>query len=315
MPDRDYYEILGVARNSSEDEIKRAYRKMARKYHPDVNPGDKSAERKFKEIQEAYEVIGDPDKRKKYDQFGQAAFGPGGPGGGQTWTYRWSGQPGQGSPFEGFDFGVDLGRIFGGDFAGGAPFGPAGRGTREAGPQDLEVEVAVPFEVAARGGEVQITVKRDRGVRQGAESIAVKIPPGVSDGSRIRLRGQGHANAAGRAGDLYILPRVTPHPLFRRQGNDILMDLAVTVTEAALGTKVDVPTLDGLVTMTVPPGTSSGQRLRIRGRGIGKPGASRGDQYVEIKIVLPPKLDAESRELLKRFGERNPYNPRETRAS
>lgn len=311
MADRDYYDVLGVKRSASHDEIKRAYRKLARKFHPDVNPGDKSAEKKFKEVQEAYDVVGDADKRKKYDQFGRAAFEPGAAGpGGKPWSYQWSSRPGQGSPFAGFDFGgFDFSQVFGEEFeaAGPGPFAAAGRRGRPAAGRDIEQEVPIPFLVAARGGEIQLRLQRS------GETITVKIPPGVDDSSRIRLKEQGEPGPTGRPGDLFILPRVEPHPLFQRQDRDIVVQMPVTVSEAGLGTKIDVPTIDGTVTMTVPAGTSTGQRLRIRGRGIAKPGGGRGDQFVEIMIVLPPKLDDESRELLKRLAERNPYNPRENR--
>jgi DnaJ-class molecular chaperone len=310
MADRDYYDILGVKRGASQDEIKRAYRKLARKFHPDVNPGDKSAEKKFKEIQEAYDVVGDADKRQRYDQFGRAAFEPGAAGpGGKSWSYQWSGRPGQGSPFAGFDLGgFDFSQIFGEniDTTGAGPFAAAGRRGRSAPVRDIEQEVPIPFLVAARGGDIQLRLQRT------GETITVKIPPGVDDRSRIRLKGQGEPGPAGRAGDLFILPRVEPDSHFKRHGDDVIVQIPLTVSEAGLGAKIDVPTLDGTVTMTVPAGTSSGQRLRIRGRGIGKPGGGRGDQFVEISIVLPPKLDDESRELLKRLAERNPYNPRES---
>jgi molecular chaperone DnaJ len=369
MAEKDFYNVLGVSRTASQDEIKRAYRKLARKYHPDMNPGDKAAERKFKEVQEAYDVIGDAEKRKKYDQFGQAAFEPGAAAGGRTWSYRWGSRPGQGSA-AGADFGgFDFSKIFGG-FEGAEPFTSA-RGQREPAGRDVEQEVEIPFLVAARGGEVQLSVERDRtcskcrgsgaepgsgfvtcpvcggsgqrqtggpigfglpcdacggegrrperpcsmchgtGMTRVRETITAKIPAGVQEGARIRLKGQGAAGPGGRAGDLYILPRIAPHPFFRREGNDIIVTMPVTVSEAGLGTKIDVPTIDGTVTMKVPAGTSSGQRLRIRGRGIGSPGGTQGDQYVEVRIVLPPQMDDESRDLLRRFGERNPQDPRE----
>ncbi len=371
MAERDYYDVLGVARNVSADEIKRAYRKLARKYHPDVNPGDKAAERKFKEVQEAYDVVGDPDRRKKYDQFGRAAFESGAAGpGGKSWSFRWGGS---GRPTGSFDFGgFDLGKMFGEQFGGGPQFETGSRRPREAAGRDIEHEVRIPFLVAALGGEVQVSVRRNRpcskcrgtraepgskfatcsacggsGQRSGGgpfdfglpcelcsgegkrpermcgqchgsgatlndETITVKISAGVDDSSRIRLREQGEVGPSGRSGDLFVLPRVDPHPLFERKDHDIIVRVPVTVTEAGLGTKIDVPTLDGTVTMTIPPGTSSGQRLRIRGRGIPKGKGPRGDQFVEVKIVLPTKLNEQSRELLRRFAELNPENPRES---
>lgn len=362
--------MLGVSRTSSQDEIKRAYRKLARKYHPDVNPGDKAAERKFKEVQEAYDIVGDAEKRKKYDQFGHAAFDPSAGGGGRSWTYRWGGRsgPGQSSAGAGSDFsGFDFSRIFGGFDTGQF----SQRGQREPSGQDIEQEVQIPFLVAAQGGEIQLSVERERpcsrcrgsgaesgskfvkcpvcggsgqrpmggslgfglpcnacggegkraehpcsacqgaGTVHAGETITTRIPPGVKEGSRIRLKGQGAAGPGGMAGDLYILPRIDPHPFFRREDNDIVVTVPVSVSEAGLGTKIDIPTIDGTVTMKVPAGTSSGQRLRIRGRGIAAGASPRGDQYVEIRIVLPQTMDDESRELLRRFGERNPQNPRE----
>jgi molecular chaperone DnaJ len=372
MADKDYYSVLGVSRTASQEEIKRAYRKLARKYHPDVNAGDKAAERKFKEIQEAYDVIGDADKRKKFDQFGAAAFDMGGGAGSRSWSHRRGGRSAAGgNPFEGADFGgFDFTKIFRG-FDTGEPFSSA-RSQRDAPGRDIEQEVEIPFLVAARGGEVQLAVDRDRacsrcrgtgaepgssyiacpscggsgqrsmggsmgfglpcdvcggagrrperpcsqcqgtGTTRTRETITAKIPAGVQEGMRIRLKGQGAAGPTGRSGDLYILPRISPHPIFRREGSDIVVHVPVTVSEAALGTKIDVPTIDGPVTMKVPAGTSSGQRLRIRGRGIAQSGGARGDQMVEVRIVLPPQMDDESRALLQRFGQRNPQNPRES---
>jgi molecular chaperone DnaJ len=371
MADKDFYGVLGVSRDASHEEIKRAYRKLARKYHPDVNAGDKAAERKFKEVQEAYDVVGDAEKRKKYDQFGSAAFDPASGAGARTWSFRRGARSSAGAnPFEGADFGgFDFSSIFRNFDAGEAA---RGRSQRESTGRDIEHELEIPFLVAARGGEVQLNLEREqpctrcrgtgaeqgsayvacaacggsgqrsmggvigfgspcdvcggegrrperpctacngRGTTRGRETITTKIPPGVQEGSRIRLKGQGAASPGGRPGDLYILPRIAPHPIFRREGDEIVVNLPVTVTEAALGTKVDVPTIDGAVTMKIPAGTSSGQRLRIRGRGIAKPDGTRGDQTVEIRIVLPAQMDAESRELLQRFGERNPQDPRES---
>ncbi len=309
MADRDFYDILGVARNASADELKKAYRKLARRFHPDMNPGDKTAEARFKELQEAYDVLGDAEKRRTYDQFGRAAFGAGAGAGAGPHTFRWGTRGGGGAPFQEFDLGgIDLGKIFGGGFPGGFQFeqevgGPGRRGRAAAG-RDVEQEIAIPFHVAAQGGELQVSVN--------GKVINVKIPAGVDDGAKIRLKGQGDPSPAGRAGDLYIITRIAPHPIFERHGKDIVMRLPITVSEAVLGAKVDVPTLEGTVTLTIPAGTSSGQRLRIRGKGIAKKGESCGDQLVETKIVLPAKLDAESTELIKQFGDRNPFNPRES---
>jgi molecular chaperone DnaJ len=373
MADRDYYEVLEVPRRASQEEIKRSYRKLARRYHPDVNPGDKSSEQKFKEIQEAYDVLGDAENRKKYDQLGKAAFATGAAGAGpRARTYTWRGRAGPAGESSGFDFGgFDFSSVFAEDFGLGG--GYPGTATRDRGlraGQDIEQEVQIPFMIAAKGGEIQLTIRRRRacpkcqgsraepgsrmvnctacggsgqrrvpgpidlglpcdvcggegrvperlcsqcggtGTIETTEKISVRIPAGVDDGSRIRLKGQGEAGPGGRAGDLYIVPRVQPHPYFQRDGRDIIVEVPLTVDEAALGTRIDVPTLDGPVTLTIPPGTSSGQRLRMRSRGIAKPGGTRGDQFVETRIVLPARLDEESRELLKRFAEQNRFDPR-----
>jgi DnaJ-class molecular chaperone len=293
MPDRDYYEILGLSRDASADDIKKAYRKLARQYHPDMNPGDRQAERQFKELQQAYDVLGDPDKRRQYDRFGRQAFQGAGSSPG-SWQYTWtSGGPG-GTPFD-----FDLNDILG-QFGMGPRGGPRTRGRREAPTgADLTTDVTIPFLVAVQGGTID--------VRQ----LRVRVPPGVESGARVRLKGQGQAAPGGAPGDLYVVVHVESHPYFRREGDHIILDLPLTVTEAALGTSLDVPTIEGNVTLKVHPGTSSGQRLRIRGRGVHKPDGSRGDQLVEVRVTLPKTIDSESRELLRRFGERNPQNPRE----
>jgi DnaJ-class molecular chaperone len=300
MP-RDYYEVLGVARTASEDEIKKAYRKLARQYHPDRNPGDKQAEAHFKEVQEAYDVLGDKSKRAQYDRGGFAAMGgAGGPGAGGG-PFRWSTSGGgPGFEFEGINP-EDLASIFGAFGGGGGdagdPFGRRGRGrsrrTSTRPPETAEAEVNIPFLTAALGGTVSLSVD--------GRQIDLKVPVGATEGKKLRLGGQGPGG-----GDLIVRLKIEPHPYFRREGNDVVLDVPLSVAEAVLGTKVDVPTLDDTkLTVKVPAGTSSGSRLRLRGKGI-----AGGDQFIEIKIVVPKAGDARSRELIEEFARLNPQNPR-----
>jgi curved DNA-binding protein len=328
MADRDYYDILGVSRDATADQVKKAYRGLARKYHPDVNPGDKAAESKFKEAQKAYDVLSDPEKRKLYDQFGTAAFegvGAAGPrSGASEWTARAAGPE-----FETFDFSHFFGPSMG---AGPGPGMAAGAGTEEAeglgagifddllgrirggrrGPRpgrSIEADLTIPFLTAVRGGETTVELDRD-GHR---ETLAVKIPPGTEPGARLRLKGRGTpAPKGGTAGDLIIRIDVQPHPYFHREGRDLSVEVPVTIPEAVLGAKIDVPTLEGPRTLTVPPGSSSGQRLRLRGQGVPAAGAHpAGDLYVVLKVAVPRSVDEASRRLIRDFGERNPMNPRE----
>jgi len=304
MP-RDYYEVLGVSKSASDEEIKKAYRKLAGKYHPDRNPGDKEAEAKFKEISAAYEVLSDHEKRQKYDTFGHA---------GEQFT---GGFPGGGFPGAGFPGGfsgsqqVDpelaeelLKNLFGGAGPGGfqdlfsSGFGPrrgsrASRRSRTTPPAEVESEVSIPFETAAQGGKVTIAVD--------GREIDVKIPAGIEDGKRLRVP----ASATGSA-DVYLRVRVGRHPYFTREGNDLLLEVPISVTEAILGTKVEVPTIEGQrLNVKIPPGTSSGSRVRLRGKGI-----AGGDQYLVIKIVATPPSDDRSRELIEEFARRNPQDVR-----
>lgn len=294
MAKRDYYEILGVGRNASEDEIKKAYRELAKKYHPDLHPGNKAMEARFKEINEAYEVLKDPKKREEYNRFGSAAFEPGFQGA-RTYTY-----PGGAVNPEnlGFDFG-GLEDIFGDIF---------GKRTRtQRGPsrgEDIEYTLEVGFEQAIKGTEVRLTLN--------GEKITVKLPAGVKDGSRMRVPGKGRTGFAGHTrGDLYIVTKVKPHPYFRREDDDIYIDCPISITEAALGAKVHIPTIDGKALLAIPPGTQSGQKLRLKDKGAPHiKYAGRGDQYAIIKIILPKELDEKSKRLLEEFQRLNPYDPR-----
>ena len=403
---KDYYGALGVKKTATTEEIRKAFRKMARKYHPDVNPGDKKAEEKFKEISEANDVLSDPKKRKIYDQVGfysdnidpataeayarggGSGYGAGGfggfPGGGAQ--YRTS-RGGQEVPidFEGFDFsdmfGGGAGRAQGPGAGGaggfkdifGSMFG-GGRGRAPAGPEpgtDLEYQVNVGFWQAIQGAVLKLNIARtdvcgnchgngfiqtndtcpqckgtgqvtqsanrmkfnttcprcggsgkDRtvcnvchgeGVVHRTDPIEVRIKPGTRDGQRIRIPGKGNAGAhGGSPGDLYIIIRAGEHPVFRREGDDIYMTVPVEAWEAALGAKIEVPTIDGRAQLKVPPGTQSGQKLRLREKGV--PSATkdghRGDQIVEIKIVVPEARDLKARELWQELAKLNPEDPR-----
>ncbi|MBC7361191.1 MAG: molecular chaperone DnaJ [Candidatus Aminicenantes bacterium] len=369
MAKKDYYEILGVPRTASLSEIKKAYRKLARKYHPDLNPGDKSAEAKFKEIQEAYSVLSDPKKRAQYDQFGFVGdFGAGAGAGTGTGQSPFTGG------FEGFDFseyGTSSFRDFFENLFGGF------REERRPGPQrgeDLNYSMTISFADAINGLQTRIKVNRlvpcpvcggsgyaslggdrvcpDCGGRgrtyvqkgfmkfsstcptclgtgrvsgqvcsncrgegrvQGSETITVRIPKGVDSGSKVRIPGKGNAGInGGPAGDLYINLEVTPHPLFRREGSNIYLKVPITVPEATLGAKIEVPTIYGeRKTIRIPPGTKSGQKFRIKGEGAPVVGRnSRGDMYVEVTIVPPSYVDQRVRELMKELEKFYEANPR-----
>ena len=396
---KDFYEILGVKKSASADDIRKAFRKLARKYHPDVNPGDKSAEEKFKALSEANDVLSDPKKRKIYDQVGfysdnidpaaaeaYARGGPTGAGGfGDVSGAR--ARSGQGVPFDfgGFDF-SDLtdqeGRnrrtggsggfrdIFSGIFGGGRGAGIADLGA-EAG-ADLEYQVNVPFWTAIRGGVMRLNITRQDvcsnchgqghieapgkcpecngtgqvtqtggrmkfnvqcprcqgtgknistcqtchggGTLGRTEPLEVRIKAGTRDGQRIRLAGKGNAGSrGGPAGDLYVIIRIEPHPVFRRDGDDIYLTVPVSASEAALGAKIEVPTIDGRALLKIPPGTQSGQKLRLREKGV--PSATRdgvrGDETVEITVTVPMPRDERTKELLRELAKLNPEDPRE----
>jgi curved DNA-binding protein len=305
MAERDLYETLGVARTASTDEIRKTYRKLARKYHPDVNPNDPKAADRFKDISFAHEVLSDEKKRKLYDEFGQqglaAGFDPD-----QARAYkRWS-ENSQRSPFsQGFSSEIDLEELLAGLYGGGAGgfggpegagggfggFGGFGGGPRR--PRrgfDAEAEVTIDFLDAVRGGKVPL--------RYDGKTVEVTIPPGAADGMRIRLAGQGGAGGEGAPrGDLYITLRVRPHPFFRREGDDIHVEVPATIPELVLGAKIQVPTPDGPATVTIPAGSNNGRKLRLRGKGALRRGGGRGDLYVTLAAVLPEAKEASTEQL------------------
>lgn len=312
MSERDYYTVLGVNRGASADEIKRAYRGLARKLHPDVNK-DADATKKFAEVQEAYDVLSDDKKRKMYDQFGHAgvksgAAGGGHPGGGPH--VRWSTGSGSNIDFDVEDIGSMFDAIFGGAGGmgggrGGSPFG-GGRGKKakaraHAEPEPVRADLSISFMTACKGGTESFRVSEgDR-----SRTIEVKIPAGVSSGQQLRVRG-----GAGEA-DLILTVLVGEHPVFKRGprdgvggANDIFLELPLTIAEATLGASVTVPTLEGSVELTIPPGTPSGRPLRLRGRGVHAASGDQGDIYAITKIVPPKDLSSDEREVIESIGKR-----------
>ncbi len=325
---KDYYKILGVSRNATQDEINKAFRKLAKKYHPDFNPNNKEAEEKFKEINEAYEVLKDPEKRKRYDMLGAnwehgQNFDP--PPGFENIKFHFR-TGGGGGGFEGFSDFFDL--IFGDLFGDSSsttfkgrnrscryssdPFGNSHTfygsdmcgdlGSQSA---DSEAEIELTLEDAYKGGKKTITLSDGTS----SKVLTVNIPPGVSEGSKIRLAGQGRMGPDGKKGDLYLKVKLLPHHLFKLEGNNVILDLPLTPWEAALGCSVTIPTLDGRVELKIPPGTSSGQKLRLRGKGMGR-GAKRGDLFARVQIKVPKNLSPRERELYEELKKVSNFNPR-----
>jgi DnaJ-class molecular chaperone with C-terminal Zn finger domain len=292
---KDYYKILGVDRKASHDEISKAFKKLARKYHPDLNPGDKNAEDKFKELNEANEVLKDEEKRRLYDQLGPNwQNGQQFSGGGQGYDdfqFNFGGSDFDGS--SGFsDF---FESVFGGRGGSRGGFGPDPFGnfsTRQARGRDIEAELAVSLEDALKGGSRQITLQ----TQDGPKTLNVTIPAGVREGARLRLSGQGGSAPGGQAGDLYLRINYQPHNQFSIEGDNLVYDLALMPWQAVLGDKVRVPTLEGFVELSVPAGTGSGRRMRLKGKGLG-PAGKRGDELVSISIRSPEKLTDKQREL------------------
>ena len=326
MAKRDYYEVLGVKRNAGEPEIKQAYRRLARKHHPDVNPGDKSAEAKFKEINEAYEVISDKDKRKKYDRFGN------------QWQYadQFARAEPQQAPTRGFSQsggnasfqfgGGDLNSLFDELLRGNSAYH---RRTQPRRGRDIEAAVEVTLEEAFQGTTRTLSLQAEepcptcRGsghiqnvpcsTCQGFGAVArvkrleVKIPAGVNNRSRVRIAGKGQPGGNGASGDLYLVVSVKPHKLFERKGDNLYVEVSVPLTTAMLGGEVQVPTLKGKLALKVPPETQNGRTFRLTGQGMPHLGnSSRGDLLAKANIILPAKLTPEEKELFKRLGELRP---------
>jgi molecular chaperone DnaJ len=300
---KDYYATLNVSRSATADEIKKAYRKLAMKFHPDKNPGDKKAEESFKEITEAYEILSDTKKREMYDQFGFAGAGAG---------YAGAGAGAGGNPFGGGGFGgfqqgnpEDFQDIFGDIF--GDVFG--GRGGFRSGPRkqrgaDLRYTLNVTFEESALGGEKTISFLRQRNGKEDSARLAVKIPAGVKQGQRLKLAGEGDGGPNGGAsGDLYVIINVQEHPLFTREDDDVLVDVPVNYVDAILGSEIEIPTLTGRVALKIPAGTHSGQIFRLKGKGFPKVGGfGSGDMRIRILVDTPNNLTGKQKDLLQELA-------------
>jgi DnaJ-class molecular chaperone len=288
MQERDLYADLGVARDAPAEVIRSAYRKLARQFHPDVNPNDPKAEDRFKEISYAWDVLSDEEKRRRYDEFGTAGLAEGFDPEQARAYQRWSRGTRRSPHFESFSSDVDLEDLLSGFFGGQ-------RSSRPSKGSDLEAPVDVEFIDAVRGGEVRVGVP-------GQPALRVRIPPGAEDGTRVRLAGKGQEGAlGGPPGDLYLKLRVRPHPFFTREGADLRVEIPITVPEAILGAKVEVPTPDGPVTLTVPPRSRSGQTLRLRGKGASRRTGGRGDLYARLSVELPEGDDPRVEELARDF--------------
>ncbi|MDR1776235.1 MAG: DnaJ domain-containing protein [Desulfovibrio sp.] len=310
---KDYYKLLGVERGVSADDLSRAFKKLARRYHPDLHPGDKKSEEKFKEINEAYEVLKDPEKRKLYDRLGP------------NWQHgqQFQGEPGfenvhftfNGKHFDGSGgFSDFFETLFGGagpgaSAGGSGNFGPdpfGGFSARARRGRDVESELPLSLEDVQRGGPRSLTLRAAGGPR----TLEVNVPPGIRDGAKLRLAGQGGpAPEGGTPGDLFLVVRYLPHDYFRTDGDNLLCDLNLAPWEAALGVSVPVRTLDGNVELAVPPGSGSGRRFRLRGKGLGS-GTKRGDMLVRVMVVVPATLSDKERDLWRKLAEVSPFKPR-----
>ncbi|MBF0491490.1 MAG: DnaJ domain-containing protein [Deltaproteobacteria bacterium] len=322
---KNFYDTLGVSKSASQDEIKKAYRKLAKKYHPDVNKNDKAAEEKFKLASEAYEVLSDEKKRKQYDLYGELGANPNFDAASRS--YNWSGGPqGTGGAEDFADFfrrstggartqsaGPDLNDLFG-DMFGFGKTGSRSKNYRDyytsevRKGQDLQYSMELDFLEAVKGSTSKISIQRGGKL----EKINVKIPPAVDTGSKIRLSGKGEPGGRGAsAGDLYIEIKVKPHPYFRREGGDVYFDLPLSIKEACLGAAVRIPTLEGYGELKIPAGTSSGQKFRLKGKGIVSGDAVKGDLYAVSKIVVPKTLGEKSKKLVEDFDAAEPLRLRE----
>ncbi|MEY2498813.1 MAG: curved DNA-binding protein [Verrucomicrobiota bacterium] len=310
---RDYYETLGVAKSASDDEIKSAFRKLARKHHPDVAKDKATAEEKFKQINEAYEVLGDPEKRKKYDELGANWDQPGGfqppPGwdtgrGGGGFQRYGTGDGGVEFEFGGTGFSDFFEQFFGGGGGrggfGGGSFGQRPRGAERG--SDVEADIMVTLEEALHGSKRTVSLRRSNSNK--VETYQVKIPKGVHEGQRIRLAGQGEAGAGGgKSGDLFLRVRLARHPDFTVEGSDLIHEVKIEPWQAVLGSELQVPTLEGSVRLKLPPGTQPEQRFRLRGHGLPTAAGARGDLFVVSQIQVPKKLTEREREIWKQLAE------------
>lgn len=304
---KDYYKLLGVERGARAEEISKAYKKLARQYHPDLNPGDKQAEDKFKEINEAYEVLKDPEKRKLYDQLGP------------DWQHgqQFQGNPGfgnahftfNGQRFDGSGFSDFFETLFGGAGGGrGAQFGPdpfGGFSSRSRRGRDVEAELSLSLEEALRGGRRAVTLQ----MPQGPKTLEVNVPAGIREGAKLRLAGQGDPAPGGTPGDLFLRVRYLAHHLFKVEGENLHCDVALAPWEAALGARVAVPTLEGEVELSIPAGSSSGRKFRLRGKGLGS-GANRGDLLARVMIKVPARLSAEESEIWQKLAQVSSFKAR-----
>lgn len=305
---KDYYKLLGVERGARAEEISKAYKKLARQYHPDLNPGDKQAEDKFKEINEAYEVLKDPEKRKLYDQLGP------------EWQHgqQFQGNPGfgnahftfNGQRFDGSGFSDFFETLFGGAGGGrGAQFGPdpfGGFSSRSRRGRDVEAELSLSLEEALRGGRRAVTLQ----MPQGPKTLEVNVPAGIREGAKLRLAGQGDPAPGDTPGDLFLRVRYLAHPLFKVEGENLHCDVALAPWEAALGARVAVPTLEGEVELSIPAGSSSGRKFRLRGKGLGS-GVNRGDLLARVMIKVPARLSAEESELWQKLAQVSSFKARD----
>jgi len=299
----DYYQTLGVPRTASAEDIRKAYRELARKYHPDLHPDDAAAKEKFKQVQTAFDVLNDQSKREMYDRYGSSfeGVGAGGPGGGWPGGGRGGQAPGGGG-FPGGE--IDLESLFGGGgfgdlFGGGAKTARGRRRPARAAGEDIATRIEIPLRLAIEGGKTDVRLERDSGAGRRSETISVTIPQGLPDGARMRLRGQGQeGTGGGPAGDLLLEVRVELHPLFRRSGDTLEVTLPISLSEAIEGAKVDVPTPWGTIALRIPPKTSGGRKLRAAGMGVRHANGAKGDLIAEVQIMLPETTDAAALERL-----------------
>lgn len=312
MAKKDFYSLLNVSRTATADEIKKAYRKLAMQFHPDKNPGDKKSEEKFKEISEAYDTLSDQKKRDMYDRFGHAGA-QGGFGGGDGNPFGGAGGfGGGGGAGPGADNFQDIfGDVFG-DIFGGArgPGGGQQRSRRPTKGADLRYTLNIAFEESALGCEKVISFMRQRGNKEESAKLSVNVPAGVKEGQRLKLANEGDAGSAGPAGDLYVIINIQDHPLFKRNENDVTLDLPITYTDAILGTSIEVPTLTGKAMIRIPAGTHTGQTFRLKGKGFPKIGGfGSGDMLVKILVDTPANLTSKQKELIEELAKNGESTP------